>query len=79
MNYAIATYLNYKIYNYALNPANGLTGNDVSEEIIKIKKESLYALGVYTVTTVLAFFTPFAPAGYALFAFQHRVVNPKKK
>jgi uncharacterized membrane protein len=79
LNYAIATYLNYKIYSYALSPGNGLTASDVTEEINKIKKESIYSLGVYAATSILAFFTPFAPIGYALFAFQHRMVNRKNK
>jgi len=77
MNYAIATFLNYKIYSYSLNPTNGLTSDDVSQEIVKIKRESIFSLGVYTLTSIIAFFTPFAPIGYALFGFQHKVANRK--
>jgi uncharacterized membrane protein len=78
MNYAIATYLNYKIYSYAFNPDHNLCSSDVSHEVNRIKKESVFSMGVYTLTSALAFFTPVAPIGYALFAFQQKFANPKK-
>jgi uncharacterized membrane protein len=78
MNYAIATYLNYKIYSYTFNPAHNLCSSDISYEVNRIKKESIFSLGVYALTSTLAFFTPFAPIGYALFSFQHKYANPKQ-
>ena len=77
VNYAIASFLNYRIYSHAFNPANNLCSSDVSAEVNKIKKETIYSIGVYTITTVLAFFTPLAPMGYALFAFQQKFANRK--
>lgn len=77
INYTIASLLNYKIYSYAFNPLNNLTSKNVSEEVIKIKKETFFSIGVYTITSALAFFTPLAPVGYALFAFQQKFTNRK--
>jgi uncharacterized membrane protein len=79
INYIMATLLNYRVYNYALNPSNHLCQSDITEDISHLKKETLYACGVYTFIAILAFFTPVAPAGYALFAFQEKIVKPKKK
>ncbi len=78
MNYAIATYLNYKIYRYAFNPVHNLCSSDVSHEVNKIKKESIFSMGIYAFTSALAFFTPMAPIGYALFGFQQKFSNPKR-
>lgn len=78
MNYTITTYMNYKIYSYAFNPANNLTSSDVSHELNKIKKESLFSVGIYILTSTLAFFTPLAPMGYALFAFQNKFATRRK-
>ncbi|MCF6128128.1 TMEM175 family protein [Flavobacterium sp. AS60] len=77
MNYAIASLLYYKLCSYAFNPNHNLASSDVSVEVSKMKRETIYSLGVYTLTTILAFFTPLAPIGYAAFAFQHKVVNRK--
>jgi len=78
MNYAIATYLNYMIYRYSFNPKHNLTDADVTHEVSKIKRESFYSMGIYTLTSLLSFFTPFAPLGYAAFAFQQKFVNRRK-
>lgn len=78
MNYAIATYFNYKIYSYSFNPKHGLTSSDVTHEVEKIKKESIFSMGIYTLTSILAFFTPLAPIGYAAFAFQYKFAYRKK-
>ncbi|MCF6132973.1 TMEM175 family protein [Flavobacterium wongokense] len=77
MNYAIATYFNYKIYAYAFNPKHNLTSSDVSHEIIKIRRESIFSTGIYVLTSTLAFFTPLAPIGYSLFALQQKFANRK--
>ncbi len=79
MNYTIVTYLNYKIYAYAFNPKHNLTSSDVSHELRKIRIESWYSFGVYVITSTLAFFTPLAPIGYMLFAFQHKFATAKKE
>jgi uncharacterized membrane protein len=78
LNYAIASLLNYKIYSYAFNPKHNLASSDVSAETVKMKRETMYALGVYALTSTLAFFTPLAPMGYAFFAFQQKFVNRKQ-
>lgn len=78
MNYAIASLLYYRLCSHAFNPKNNLASSDVSSEVAKMKRETIYSLGVYTLTTVLAFFTPLAPIGYAAFAFQHKFANRKQ-
>jgi uncharacterized membrane protein len=77
MNYTIATYLNYKIYAYAFNPAHNLASSDVSYEVNRIKKESIFSVDIYILTSTLSFFTPLAPIGYSLFAFQQKFANRK--
>jgi uncharacterized membrane protein len=77
INYAVASLLNFKIYNYALHPDNELSSEDVSHEINKIKKETFFSISVYSLTSILAFFTPMAPIGYAAFAIQDKVINRK--
>lgn len=80
INYAIASSLNYNLYAYAFNPKHNLASSDVSVEIVKIKKETFFSLFIYVLTSTLAFFTPLAPMGYALFAFQRFVKKaPQKK
>lgn len=78
-NYIIASLLNFSLYNYSLNPVNKLCTEDVSNELAKIKRQTIYSISVFIFVSVLSLWNSnFAPIGYGLFAFQNIFINRKK-
>lgn len=80
LNYIVASILNYRIYKYALNPANKLCVEDASHEVKEIKKYTYFSIAVFVFVCILAWFDPkTAPAGYGAFGLMSLVMNKKKK
>jgi uncharacterized membrane protein len=79
INYIVATIFEYRLFNYALNPQNGICATDTDYSGEWNKKEALFPIVVYVLVAVLAFFTPLAAMGYAAFALEKVFVGTKKK
>lgn len=78
LNYIAASLLNYRLFNYILEPANGLCAENIEEDRAQIKKEILFPILVYVLVMVLAVFSPpFAAMGYSAFALENLLTRKK--
>jgi uncharacterized membrane protein len=80
VNYIVAALMNYWLFAYTLNPANGITAPDSPHRIDHHRFELLYPLAVYAFVILISFFSvPFAGTGYAAFALEGVMERRKKE
>lgn len=79
INYILVSFLNFRIYNYALNPKNNLCLENVAAEIVSIKKETIFSISIFTLVILIAIFISpqAAPLGYAAFGFYGLFIKNK--
>jgi uncharacterized membrane protein len=79
INYILVSFLNFRIYNYALNPKNNLCLENVTHEIVAIKKETIFSISIFTLVILIGvFISPqAAPVGYAAFGLYGLFVKDK--
>jgi uncharacterized membrane protein len=77
LNYIVATLFEYRLFNYAFNPANGICTTETMDDWNK--REILFPIIVYTAVAALAFVSPpMAAIGYSAFALEHLVTRKRK-
>jgi uncharacterized membrane protein len=77
LNYSVAALFEYRLFDYALNPANGICTDEKIDDWNK--REILFPIVVYILVAGLAFWSPsFASIGYAAFALENLVTRKKK-
>lgn len=70
-NYIVAAIFNYMLFNYVLNPANGISSPAKEERIEAYRFDLLYPIAVYLLVMTMAFFAlSLAPVFYAAFGLQ---------
>ncbi|MFA6260662.1 MAG: TMEM175 family protein [Bacteroidia bacterium] len=71
LNYIMASFLNFLLFKYILNPANNLRVSDFDQDVRIISREIVFPVFVYVLVIILAFVEPnFASIGYAAFALE---------
>lgn len=79
LNYTIASLLNYSLYKYCFNPQHNLCIEDVAEELLHVKRQTIYSIFVFIVVSALSLWnTNMAPIAYGLFGFQGLFINRGK-
>lgn len=79
LNYIIASIINYRIYQYALNPIHKLCIEDTTQELIDLKKHTYFSISIFVLVIILAIINEqIAPMGYAGFAFTSIVMRKGK-
>lgn len=79
-NYIMVSFLNYRIYSYALNPVNKLCTENVEQEMINIKKDTIFSISIFLLVILIGFIKPeLALIGYSFFGFYSLILRPKSK
>jgi uncharacterized membrane protein len=80
LNYIVATIFEYRLFNYALNPKNGICTGEMESEEDWNKKQIRFPLFVYVLVSALAFISPpMASMGYAAFGLENIITKKRKK
>lgn len=70
-NNLVCAFFNYLLFRFALNPKNELYAPSEKFDAERVRLEVLFAIFVFTATTVIGYFNVFAAcASFALFAFE---------
>lgn len=76
INYIVATLLNYRLFDYILDPKNNIRSEVYGGDIVKLKRELIFPVFVYVLVIILAFVSPsWASIGYPALVLEKWFVN----